>query len=102
MIEHENYPFAQIAADYSFDPKIMYEYQVGVVEKHNIPKFIGAENFSHATSKFKLTVRVIDEISASKLSIEYSSADYTDNLIAGLAKSFNIMLKNSRHKIISS
>ena len=66
-IEHENYPFAQIAADYSFAPKIMYEYQVGVVEKHNIPKFTGIEKFPHDNSKFKLIVRVDGEISAPRL-----------------------------------
>ena len=92
-IEHENYPFAQIAADYSFNPKIMYEYQVGVVEDHNIPKFIGVESFPHDNSKFKLIVRVVGEISAPRLSIEHNSADYTDNLIAGLAKFFNIVLE---------
>ena len=92
-IEHENYPFSQIAADYAFTPQIMYEYQVGVVDEYNIPKFIGVEKFSHAESKFKLIVRIIGKNSAPKLSIEYNSADYTDNLILGLAKSFNIVLE---------
>lgn len=30
-----------LAADYSFAPEIMYEYQVGVVEEHKIPNFTG-------------------------------------------------------------
>ena len=93
-IEHENYPFTQIAADYSFEPKIMYEYQVGVVDEHRIPKFTGLKNFPHAASKFKLIVRVVGENSSPRLSIEYNSADYTSNLIVSLAKSFNIVLKN--------
>lgn len=38
-------------------------------------------------------MRIIGDISAPKLSIEYNSADYTDNLIARLAESFNIVLK---------
>lgn len=92
-IEHENYPFAQIAADYSFDPKIMYEYQVGVIDEYNIPKFTGVEKFSHAAAKFKLIVRIVGESSAPRISIEYNTADYSANLIAGLAKSFNIVLE---------
>ena len=92
-IEHENYPFAQIAADYSFDPKIMYEYQVGVVEVQGVPKFTGVETFPHAAAKFKLTARIIGESSAPRLAIEYNSADYSANLISGLANSFNIVLK---------
>ncbi len=92
-IEHENYPFAQIAADYSFAPKIMYEYQVGVVDNFSIPKFTGAETFPHAAAKFKLTARIVGETSAPRLAIEYNSADYSANLIAGLANSFNIVLK---------
>ena len=92
-IEHENYPFSQIAADYSFDPKIIYEYQVGVVDKIAIPKFTGVEEFSKAATKFKFIVRIVGENSAPRLSIEYNTADYSSNLIAGLAKSFNIVLK---------
>ncbi|MBO4400577.1 MAG: amino acid adenylation domain-containing protein [Selenomonadaceae bacterium] len=92
-IEHENYPFAQIAADYSFAPKIMYEYQVGVVEAHDIPKFTGVESFPHSAAKFKLAVRIIGESSAPRLAIEYNTADYSANLIAGLANSFNIVLE---------
>ncbi len=38
-------------------------------------------------------MRIIGENSAPKLSIEYNSADYSENLIAGLAESFNIVLK---------
>jgi len=92
VIDHENYSFAQIAADYSFDPKIMYEYQVGVVDEHDIPKFTGTEKFSRAESKFKLIVRIVGEISAPRISIEYNTADYSANLISGLAKSFNIVM----------
>ena len=57
-IEHEIYPFAQIAQDYSFTPKIMYEYQRGVVENLDIPNFIGVEKFAHETAKLKLVARV--------------------------------------------
>ena len=60
-IEHENYPFAQLAADYNFIPQIMFEYQRGVVENVSLPKFIGSENFEHKTSKFKPAVRILDE-----------------------------------------
>ena len=93
VIEHENYSFAQIAADYSFAPKIMYEYQVGVVDEYQIPKFTGLEKFSHSQAKFKLTVRIVGENSAPCLSIEYNTADYSANFIENLAKSFNIVME---------
>ena len=93
VIEHENYPFSQIAADYSFAPKIMYEYQVGVVDEHKISKFIGVENFAHDATKFKLIVRIIGENSAPRLSIEYNTADYSTKFIENFAKSFNIVME---------
>ena len=92
-IEHEVYPFSRIAEDYNFTPKIMYEYQRGVVEDFAIPNFTGLEKFSHETAKFKLAVRIIDKGETPFISIEYNAADYTDNLIAGLAKSFEIVLE---------
>ncbi len=92
-IEHENYPFVQIAKDYNFAPKIMYEYQRGVVENLEIAKFIGVENFSHDTSKFKMAVRIIDKNAAPCISVEYNSADYSDELVSGFLKSFNIVLE---------
>ncbi|MBR3748019.1 MAG: hypothetical protein IKN27_13770, partial [Selenomonadaceae bacterium] len=95
VIEHENYPFSQISADYSFTPKISYGYQVGVMEELNleIPQFKGVEKFLNAHSKFKLTFLIVGERSAPRLSIEYNTADYSDTLIAGLAKSFNIVME---------
>lgn len=69
-IENENYLFAQIAADYSFAHKIMYEYQVGIVEEHDIPKFTGVEKFPHVAAKFKLAVRVIGESSAPRYRVQ--------------------------------
>jgi hypothetical protein len=33
-LEHENYPFAQIAADYDLSAEIMFAYQVGVLEDY--------------------------------------------------------------------
>ena len=71
----------------------MYKYQVGVVDKIAIPKFMGVEEFSKAAAKFKFIVRIVGENSAPRLSIEYNTADYSANLIAGMAKSFNIVLK---------
>ena len=40
-----------------------------------------------------MVIRIIDKENAPFISIEYNSADYTDNLIVGLAKSFEIVLK---------
>jgi hypothetical protein len=37
VIEHEKYPFARIAADYGYQPHIVFEYQIGVIGKADIP-----------------------------------------------------------------
>ena len=92
-IEHENYPFSQIAEDYGFNSKIMYEYQRGVIDKIDIPKFIGIEKFDHEVSKFKLIVRIIDKDCEPYISIEYNTLDYSDNLIKSFADSFSIVMK---------
>ncbi|MBR6486462.1 MAG: AMP-binding protein, partial [Lachnospiraceae bacterium] len=60
-IAHENYPFADVASGWGFDPAFMYEYQRGVVEKPDIPGLIGIEGLESGRAKFGITVRIIDK-----------------------------------------
>ena len=95
-IDHENYPFSQIAADYSFVPKIMYEYQANIAEyseRMQVPHMTGIEFFEQVESKFKLIVRIVSRENKLRMMIEYNTADYSDAMIEGLAKSFNIVLE---------
>ncbi len=59
-IEHEKYPFAKIASDYGFEPKIMYECQIGVMSSDNT---LERKPLSLEIAKFKLSIHIEDEAS---------------------------------------
>ncbi|MBR1417623.1 MAG: AMP-binding protein [Synergistaceae bacterium] len=82
-IEHEKYPFAKIASDYGFEPKIMYEYQIGVVSSGSA---LECHTFGLELTKFKLAVHIEDE----GVAIYYNDALYSEELIKNLARSIVI------------
>ena len=53
VIEHEKYPFARIAADYGYQPHIVFEYQIGVIGKADIPGLKSREALNNESAKFK-------------------------------------------------
>lgn len=89
-IAHERYPFAQVAADHSFTPQVMYEYQLGVVEDAGLPGLVGVESLEADTAKFKCTVRIENLDGAPQVVLHYNDAFYTEEFAAGVARSIAI------------
>ena len=79
-IEHERYPFARIAADYEFEPDIMYEYQVGVVSPELKSEPIGLES-----PKFKLSVCIEEKDGQAVVTVKYNDELYSQGLMQGFA-----------------
>ena len=86
-IRHEKYPFARIASDYGFVPNIMYEYQIGVVEKDEGLK---RESLGLEVSKFKLSVHIEERDGTPCVALYYNDALYSENLMQSLARSIVI------------
>lgn len=81
-IDHEDYPFAQIAADYGFQPNLMFEYQVGVLDKYMLNgNEATLESLDEGTAKFKTAVRIWDE----GVTIEYNAAYYGNETMQCMA-----------------
>ena len=55
-MDHENYPFAEVAAKWGFDIHVMYEYQRGIVEKPDIPGLVKVEGIETPEAKFGITL----------------------------------------------
>ena len=81
-IEHEKYPFAKIASDYGFEPKIMYEYQIGVLSGNNGLK---RETLGLEIAKFKLSIHIENE----GVAVYYNDALYSEGLMKTLSASIN-------------
>ncbi len=81
-IDHEEYPFAQIAADYGFQPSLMFEYQVGVLDKYMLyEQETTLQSLDEGAAKFKIAVRIWDE----GVTIEYNAAYYNNDSIQRMA-----------------
>lgn len=91
VIEHEKYPFARIAADYGFIPHIVYEYQIGVVGKMDIPGLISIEGLAADSTKFKLSIHIEQNSGKPCVVLYYNNALYSREIIEGLARSIVIV-----------
>ena len=90
VIEHEKYPFARIATDYGYAPQIVYEYQLGVIGKMNVPGLKGLEGLLQNSVKFKLSIHIEMRQGQPSVVLYYNDALYSRELMDGLARSIVI------------
>ena len=79
-MEHDRYPFARIAADYDFEPNIMFEYQIGMVTSSLKIEPIGLE-----TPKFKLSFCIEDKDGQAYVTLRYNDELYSQEQMQGLS-----------------
>jgi len=86
-IEHENYPFARIAAKYGYRPNISFAYQVGVLDNYSteLGKLeIQPLQLELAKIGVNITVRGND-LEGHHIQIDYDQALYSENMMQQLA-----------------
>ena len=87
-LAHENYPFAQIAADYDLTAEIMYAYQLGVLSEYKVKgQAITTENMELNVPKFKISFYIIEVFGKPSVAIEYDNGRYSRELMQSLAQS---------------
>lgn len=91
VLDHEKYPFAKVAADYGYQPEIVYEYQMGVVDNLDIPHIDTVKGLELNLAKFKISIHI--ELFEGKPSVVvfYNDALYTHGLAENLARSIAIV-----------
>ena len=87
VIEHEKYPFARIAADYGYQPHIVFEYQIGVIGKADIPGLKSREALNNESAKFKLAIHIEYRDGKPAVVLYYNDALYSRALMEGLSGS---------------
>ena len=87
-IQHENYPFAQIAADYDLSPDIMYAYQMGVLDSYKCRgSEMMLETLQPESNNFLLAFFIREHEGKPSVCIEYEDGRYSQGLIQNLAQS---------------
>jgi amino acid adenylation domain-containing protein/thioester reductase-like protein len=85
-IDHENYPFAEVADKWGYTVEIMFAYQRGIVETPKIP---GLKNIMDGVAemvKFPLDVRIVDDGDNPALEIEYDDKLYSRDMIQNICR----------------
>ncbi|MBQ4008324.1 MAG: AMP-binding protein, partial [Muribaculaceae bacterium] len=83
-LQHEDYPFARIAADYGFHPAIAYAYQVGVLSQYTVNgENIAQEPLELNVPKFKINIT----IETGGVVVQYDDSLYSARLADAMAQS---------------
>ena len=84
-LTHENYPFAQIAADYDLSADIMFAYQMGVISQYScLGGELEVEDMELNIPKFGLAFFVKDWNGIPCISLEYDNGRYSQGLMQSL------------------
>lgn len=87
-IEHENYPFARIAADYGYTADITYAYQLGVIADNKLNgQPVTIQSFGLDTPKFNLGIFVEMYEGVPSLVLQFDDSLYSANRMNRLADS---------------
>lgn len=87
-LEHENYPFARIAADYGYTTDITYAYQLGIIADNTLDgQPVTIQSFGLDTPKFKLGILLEMYNGVPSLVLQYNDALYSADRMNRLADS---------------
>lgn len=88
VVEHENYPFARIAADYDFKGSASFAYQLGVISKFFVEgESVEQELLSLTKAKMALVIFIQNVDGVPCVDAEYDDSKYTHDLIARFTES---------------
>ena len=92
-LRHENYPFAQIAADYGLTAEIQFVYQLGVMTQYVCQgTALELESLELNVPKFPITFFIKDINGQATIDVEYDNGRYSARLMQSLADSIKVTM----------
>ena len=98
-LSHENYPFAQIAADYSLTAEIQFVYQLGMISQYvcqGTP--LEMENMELQVPKFPITFYISEVQGRPSVCVEYDNGKYSARLMQSLADAVKVTVERMMAK----
>ena len=98
-LHHENYPFAQIAADYGLTAEIQFVYQLGVISKYvcqGTP--LEMESLELKVPKFPITFFVRELNGQACICVEYDNGKFSERLMQSLADAVKVTVERMMAK----
>ncbi len=93
-LQHEYYPFSQVAADYGFQPQVMLAYQAGVLTKYTVNgQELRSENLEIGTPKFPLSIFIDGREDGEYIALEYDETRFSPALMQSFADTMETLLR---------
>ncbi len=93
-LQHENYPFAQIAADYGLTAEIQFVYQLGMISQYvcqGTP--LELDNMELQVPKFPITFFICEVQGQPSVCVEYDNGKYSARLMQRLADAVKVTVE---------
>ena len=98
-LRHENYPFAQIAADYGLTAEIQFVYQLGMISQYvcqGTP--LELDNMELQVPKFPITFFICEVQGQPSVCVEYDNGKYSARLMQSLADAVKVTVERMMAK----
>ena len=98
-LNHENYPFAQIAADYGLTAEIQFVYQLGMISQYvcqGTP--LELDNMELQVPKFPITFFISEVQGQPSVCVEYDNGKYSARLMQSLADAVKVTVERMMAK----
>ena len=98
-LSHENYPFAQIAADYGLTAEIQFVYQLGMISQYvcqGTP--LELDNMELQVPKFPITFYISEVLGQPSVCVEYDNGKYSARLMQSLADAVKVTVERMMAK----
>ncbi len=93
-LQHENYPFAQIAADYGLTAEIQFVYQLGMMSQYVCKgTALELENLELNVPKFPITFFIKNHEGKPAICVEYDNGKYSARLMQSLADGIRVVIE---------
>ncbi len=93
-LQHENYPFAQIAADYGLTAEIQFVYQLGMISQYVCQgTALELDNMELQVPKFPITFFVCEVQGQPSVCVEYDNGKYSARLMQRLADAVKVTVE---------
>ena len=98
-LRHENYPFAQIAADYGLTAEIQFVYQLGVISQYVCQGTqLEMEGLELKSPKFPITFFVRELNGQACVCVEYDNGKFSERLMQSLADAVKVTVERMMAK----
>ena len=93
-LQHQDYPFAKIAAEFGFQPQVMLAYQVGVLADYRVNgQQVTGENMDAGAPKFPLSIYIDGSEGKEAIVLGYDDSKYSVALMQAFADAMECVVR---------